>query len=105
MKLQSGSKTYQSGHGHDEDMSSKRHRSSEEGEASGSEKGGSRTRKIDEQEQLADMDTSYRREYMLERSVGGRSDSKGVLLEMEFEYSTECVASDSREGIGRGRRK
>ena len=107
MKLRNGSEAYDSGHGNDEGTSSKRRRSSEEGEAEGSDAKASRLRKVDEGEELAEMDTSLRSDYMKERSEGGGSGSGSESLETESKYSTECVGTGSREvsNTNRGKRR
>ena len=84
MKLRSGSEVYDSGHGHDEGTLSKRRRTSEEGEAEGSDVGGNRLRKVNEEE-LAEMDTSSGSDYMPKRIEGGGSGSGTELLETESE--------------------
>ena len=40
---------------------------------------------------------------MTESSEGGGSDNRSESLETEFEHSTECGATDNREGTNTGR--
>jgi len=69
--------------------------------------GGSRFRKVDEGEQLAEMDRSYGSDYMPKSSDCGGSDIRGESLETEYEYSTECGENDNKEAsnTGRGKRR
>jgi len=107
MKVRSGSEAYGSGHRHDEGTSSKRHRTLEEAEAEGSDVGGSKLRKVGQEEKPAEMDTSSGNDYIPERSEGGGSFSGSESLETESEYFAEFVGTDSREvsKTGRGKRR